>query len=1148
MDPTQDIARTVKKQITKQQAKTAQKLRDFFHKLALIDTWRAKNPEHKEFTYYSPRHSMHSRIDMIFTDRQTTTSITKAWIGIQNWSDHAPTGIEIARNRATSNIAPWRLNETLLSRQDDQNIIKQNIKEYFKNNKTEEIGPQCLWLAHKATLRGEFIAMAKKKRKESEKQRANIEHKIKLLEKQLSVKSTKQLTQEIQSLKKELNQILINKTEYRLKLLKQTYYTKSNKADKLLASQLRNKQAQTRIPYITENNKKISDPKKIADLFATYYTSLYNLALNNTEPKPTADNITQYLTSIKLPQPTQKQKESLNSPITIEEVHQVIKQLKIGKAPGPDGYTNLYYKIFAHELAPHLLQLFTDIMDTGIITPEFLQAHISTIPKPGKPADICQNFRPIALLNTDLKLYSKILAQRLNKILPTLIHTDQVGFVLGRQAPDNTRKIHALLQIIKQRKTPALLLSLDAEKAFDRIHWGYMIQTLKKFNLGTNFIKAVMTLYSAPSARVNAAGILSETFGITNGTRQGCPLSPLIFALMVELIACKIRENVNITGIQTQVGSQSIGLFADDIILTLSNPHISIPNVLQELKEFYHISWYKINGSKTQALQINISATETQRMKENFEFDWQDQSIKYLGVKITKDPELLFKANYLPLQKSLLNDYQKWKVHYISWLGRIVATKMNVMPRILYLFRTIQVQLPATYLKTLQSQMNNFIWANKKPRTASKIIQHSTTRGGLGVPSLVHYYRATLLDTAVQMHSPQQTKSWLDIENSFLNNITIPQILWIPKAQRPETPQILPITRTTILNWDKHNKKGKLGEFPSPITPIEALAHMTNNLSLRTWKEKGVNKISDLYLINVYRTFKELQEKFQIPNKEYYTYIRITHLLSKNMPSHRTIRHKTTMEQLCALEGRRKGSLSECYKLLLETPQDQKHPYMVKWEQDLKKTFTQEQWQEIYNITKGSTRCTNHIETHKKVLLRWYMTPEKINRMTSTYPDMCWRNCNQKGTLFHMWWECPQIKELWTQVFHWINTELQINISKTPETALLQYFPKQISRHNKKLLFHILNATTTEISRNWKTGGQNNLQQIILNIDKRALMEKMSARKDNKLTNYEKIWDPWNVYQSKNQQTITQTAYSSTNLVHPVTEPLPISLRTDPVK
>uniref|UniRef100_A0A803J7S1 exodeoxyribonuclease III n=1 Tax=Xenopus tropicalis TaxID=8364 RepID=A0A803J7S1_XENTR len=180
MDPTQDIARTVKKQITKQQAKTAQKLRDFFHKLALIDTWRAKNPEHKEFTYYSPRHSMHSRIDMIFTDRQTTTSITKAWIGIQNWSDHAPTGIEIARNRATSNIAPWRLNETLLSRQDDQNIIKQNIKEYFKNNKTEEIGPQCLWLAHKATLRGEFIAMAKKKRKESEKQRANIEHKIKL--------------------------------------------------------------------------------------------------------------------------------------------------------------------------------------------------------------------------------------------------------------------------------------------------------------------------------------------------------------------------------------------------------------------------------------------------------------------------------------------------------------------------------------------------------------------------------------------------------------------------------------------------------------------------------------------------------------------------------------------------------------------------------------------------------------------------------------------------------------------------------------------------------------------------------------------------------------------------------------------------------
>ncbi|KAE8606381.1 hypothetical protein XENTR_v10010700 [Xenopus tropicalis] len=68
MDPIQDIARTVKKTITKQQVKAAQKFRDLFHNLALVDTWRAKNPELKEFTYYSPRHSMHSRIDMIFTD------------------------------------------------------------------------------------------------------------------------------------------------------------------------------------------------------------------------------------------------------------------------------------------------------------------------------------------------------------------------------------------------------------------------------------------------------------------------------------------------------------------------------------------------------------------------------------------------------------------------------------------------------------------------------------------------------------------------------------------------------------------------------------------------------------------------------------------------------------------------------------------------------------------------------------------------------------------------------------------------------------------------------------------------------------------------------------------------------------------------
>uniref|UniRef100_A0A803JQ02 Reverse transcriptase domain-containing protein n=1 Tax=Xenopus tropicalis TaxID=8364 RepID=A0A803JQ02_XENTR len=585
LNPILDISRLNMKQNNRDQV-PARKFRELLHKFALTDVWRAKYPTEKEYTYYSPRHATYSRIDLILADPQTTTQTTKAWIGIQSWSDHAPIGIDIQPLPTQHIISRWRLNDSLIAHQDTQTYIKQEIESYFQTNTTEETNIQLTWLAHKATLRGTIIARASQLRKQRDQKVNELQTKIKLAQNKQHKHPSKTREQLIQIQKTELQQILLAKTEYRLKMLKQNYYTKGNKADKLLATQLGIKQAQTRIQYLTKQNHKITDPQQIVNQFAQYYNSLYNLKDSKTEPQPTTKLIHQYLSTLNFPQPSPTQRELLSAPITIEEITQAIKQLKLGKSPGPDSFTNIYYKTYQATLLPHLQKLFQNIMDTGKIHQEFLQAHISTIPKPGKSQDQCQNYRPIALLNTDLKIYSKILALRLNTVLPSLINYDQVGFVPGRQAPDNTRKLHNLLHIIKQQKIPALILSLDAEKTFDRIHWEYMNHTLQKFGLGTNFIKAISPLYSTPSAKVCTGGVLSNAFHLTNGTRQGCPLSPLIFALMVEPLAINLRQNPNIKGIPTRSGHHTIGLFADDIILLITDPQVTLPNIMTELKIF----------------------------------------------------------------------------------------------------------------------------------------------------------------------------------------------------------------------------------------------------------------------------------------------------------------------------------------------------------------------------------------------------------------------------------------------------------------------------------------------------------------------------------------------------------------------------------
>lgn len=129
-------------------------------------------------------------------------------------------------------------------------------------------------------------------------------------------------------------------------------------------------------------------------------------------------------------------------------------------------------------LLPCLCFTFNQAMTEGSVPSEMLRAIIVSLPKPGKPSYTPANFRPISLLNSDVKLYSKVLARRLLSILPDLIYTDQVGFIKGRQASDGTRRILNILALAERSKDPTLFLSLDAEKAFDRVHLGFVFKTL----------------------------------------------------------------------------------------------------------------------------------------------------------------------------------------------------------------------------------------------------------------------------------------------------------------------------------------------------------------------------------------------------------------------------------------------------------------------------------------------------------------------------------------------------------------------------------------------------------------------------------------------------------------------------------------------
>ena len=159
---------------------------------------------------------------------------------------------------------------------------------------------------------------------------------------------------------------------------------------------------------------------------------------------------------------------------------------------------------------------------------------ISLIEKYGKDLDWLTNWRPLSLMCCDGKLYAKMLAKRLDTVMPKLIHTDQVGFTAGRSASDNILDLLAITDWAEHSKIPSLVISFDFEKAFDKLDWQFLDNALEFFNFGENFRRMVKLAHRGSEASTINGGYTGERFKISNGLRQGSPLSPALFNIAVE--------------------------------------------------------------------------------------------------------------------------------------------------------------------------------------------------------------------------------------------------------------------------------------------------------------------------------------------------------------------------------------------------------------------------------------------------------------------------------------------------------------------------------------------------------------------------------------------------------------------------------------
>jgi exonuclease III len=796
-------------------AQAVRALRELKHSLGLIDGWRSLNRDTKAYTFTSESNGAHSRIDRIYT----TPDIVKS---SANWRIDTPGAFDTDHRMVSAQI----IHEKIPFIGKGRFAIPAQMckdKPYMRKVQAlaDDLERDCMEAGERPNdspyktrqqLLKIFIDRIVELAKERGKERApRLDKQIKELERELretvndswmlqaeKAEKATEITEKIAKIAGERHSITRTAAAARNHLEGEViskYWSgiNANRKPRDIITKLRNP------TYGQEGVKEFADTsKEMADVTKEYHESLQDVDIDEEETEEVRTDVFEPVLRAVDRRLEQADKSEMAKFITTDLVSQAIRESANGKAAGMSGvpseiwkHLNVMFEITKDSerpmcnIAKVLTLTYRDIEKFGV--QEGTDISLGWLCPIFKKKDkyCVENYRPITVLNSEYKIFTKALSIRLSKIVGSVIHEDQAGFIKGRSIFNQVKLAKMIIPFAERAGVRGALVALDQEKAYDKIAHDYLWAVLGRFNFPEHFIKTIRALYTGAQTLAIINGVQSERYTVKRGVRQGDPLSCLLFDLAIEPLACMIRSS-QLNGIKINGCNERVlaSLFADDTSVVLGEGD-KYEDLISILLTWTKASKGRFNIPKTVIIPIGPPEYRQKVMEERKLKDGHDTIPADIHIAADGEPVRLLgawignKVNnadpWGPVLEKVEKHLNRWEKGHPTMEGRRLIIQMIVAGMTQYLTK---VQgMPEDIEKELAKRIQNYVWDGRIPTVNAAVMRGPLLDGGKKILDIKARNEAIQLTWLQTYLSPRESRpKWAYVADEIIKRN-------IPKAK-----------------------------------------------------------------------------------------------------------------------------------------------------------------------------------------------------------------------------------------------------------------------------------------------------------------------------------------------------------------------------